>query len=106
VGYDLHITRADDWIDGEKTPISRQRWKAFAAGEGRLTVGGWFDADIGRQPAWTYTSSDGKDFSLSWRNGIVDVTGRFSDQACRELAGLATALGAQLVGDEGESFSE
>jgi hypothetical protein len=29
MGYELHITRAMDWLDSASSPISQQEWEAF-----------------------------------------------------------------------------
>ncbi|MER7721983.1 hypothetical protein ABTX99_34530 [Streptomyces flaveolus] len=40
MGYELHITRRDDWWDEEGSAISRQEWESVVAA----------DPDLGIQP--------------------------------------------------------
>jgi hypothetical protein len=54
---------------------------------------------------YAYTSSDGHEFSLHWRDGEALVKGHFSDQARQELARLAEGLKANLIGDENEKYT-
>jgi hypothetical protein len=105
MGYELHITRASDWLDSASNPISQQEWEAFTRRVPGLRPGGWVDwSDIGRQPVFAWTCDDGTVVSLSWRHGEVQVAGAFSDAATRSLARLAASLHANLVGDEHERY--
>jgi hypothetical protein len=105
MGYELHITRATDWLDSASNPISQQEWEAFAGRVPGLRPGGWVDwSDIGRQPVFAWTCDDGTVVSLSWRHGEVQVAGAFSDAATRSLARLAESLHANLVGDDHERY--
>ncbi|MFI0419498.1 hypothetical protein [Spongiactinospora sp. 9N601] len=83
MGYDLHITRAESWEDSgaEDMLISEEEWRAFA------------DAHIGELDAIAA--------GFFWFEGRVVVRGARREDADR-LVGLAAALGARLVGDEGE----
>jgi hypothetical protein len=105
MGYELHITRATDWLDSASNPISQQEWEAFTRRVPSLRPEGWVDwSDIGRQPVFGWTCDDGTVVSLSWRHGEVQIAGAFSDAATRSLARLAESLNANLVGDEHERY--
>jgi hypothetical protein len=105
MGYQLHITRATDWLDSASNPISQQEWEAFTRSVPGLRPEGWIDwSDLGRQPVFAWTCDDGTVVSLHWRHGQVLVAGAFSDTATRSLARLAESLNANLLGDEGERY--
>ncbi len=33
MGYDLHITRAENWFESEKRPIKMEEWKQYIQSE-------------------------------------------------------------------------
>jgi hypothetical protein len=104
MGYELHITRATDWLDSASNPISQQEWEAFTHSVPGLRPEGWIDySDLGRQPIFSWTCDDGTVVSLCWRHGEVRVAGA-SDAATRSLARLAESLNANLLGDDGERY--
>jgi len=56
MSYDLHITRAGDWIDAAQHPIPRAEWERFAESHPELIQDGevsW--RDIGTQPIYSFT---------------------------------------------------
>jgi hypothetical protein len=102
MGYELHITRAADWTESEKHPISREEWDTVARRGPSLS-----DADtvrwvgIGDHPVFSITGSDGTEASLTWREGRVDVAGAHTAQLQRAIATMAQDLQGILVGDDG-----
>ncbi|MGA2498431.1 MAG: hypothetical protein ABSH20_11855 [Tepidisphaeraceae bacterium] len=38
MGYDLHITRAANWIDSKKKPITLNQWKAYVASDPEMAL--------------------------------------------------------------------
>ena len=55
MGYELHITRAEEWLDSESTPISQDEWLRVATDAG-LAVMGSLDLD-GIGPQAIYAAS-------------------------------------------------
>jgi hypothetical protein len=103
MSYDLHITRAGDWIDADQHSITRAEWERFAESHPELIRDGevsW--EDIGMQPVYSFTLPDGSQAWLSWRDEHVHVNGRFQDVAA--IAALAAQLHARLVGDDNEEY--
>lgn len=91
MSYDLHLTRAGDWLDADQHPITRAEWERYAESHPALIQDGevgW--RDIGMQPIYSFTLPDGGQAWLSWRNEHVYVNGRF------ESAGAIAALAASL----------
>jgi hypothetical protein len=124
--YGLHITRANHWLDSARNPISEDEWNAFACGRGDFS---WEDysqvfnaveiADpaIARNKHWPevregvgqsdfrHSCADGTSVLLSWYKGQILVDGVESETAAAEVAGIAAALGASLIGEDGERYS-
>jgi hypothetical protein len=103
MSYDLHITRAGDWIDADQHPITHAEWERFAESHPELIQDGevtW--RDIGTQPIYSFTLPEGGQEWLSWRNEHVYVNGRFENVAA--IAELAESLHARLVGDDSEEY--
>jgi hypothetical protein len=95
VGYELHITRADDWVASESLPITEAEWLAAAEADPRIEV---FSGNSG--PTWQ--SAEGP--SLRWFEGQVNIKGVESQSQVGEIAAFAANLGARLQGDDGETY--
>jgi hypothetical protein len=95
VGYELHITRADDWTASEDSPITEAEWQAAADADPRIEV---FDGNS--EPTWK--SVDGP--SMYWFEGQVTVKGVQTEAEIGEIAAFAANLGARLQGDDGETY--
>jgi hypothetical protein len=107
VGYDLHITKAVDWVEAEEFPIDRQTWLSLAVGSPTLVQAGkvsFVDGPSGEDvdyPLFALLNAEGP--SLYWRRGEVVVSGATEDHIS-DLVRLADHLQAQLVGDNGEVY--
>jgi len=105
MGYELHITRAAEWVDSEEHPIGRDEWATYADQHPDLVSNGSVEwADIGRETTYDCTDKYGSAVSLSWRRGKVDVYGCNGEDYSKLLA-IADGLNARLVGDEDEEYS-
>ena len=107
MGYELHITRASDWMDSEEYPIAFDEWIAFARGCPGLREDGYLDlVDVGRQPGFTWNSPGGGAVGLHWYEGSVTLSGAHAPDVDRaSLADLAVERAANLVGDDGEHYT-
>jgi hypothetical protein len=100
VGYDVHITRADEWSDNADAPISLDDWKAVAETEADLVADprngdGFFLARGLRD--------DGGDGWFDWYEG--DVFTKDPDRpTLAKMLSLAARLNARVQGDEGELY--
>jgi hypothetical protein len=104
MGYELHLTRAEHWVDSAEHPILQDEWEHFACASGDLDDAGWVEAaGMTRSPVFSY-ARDGVEVSLTWRDGQVDIAGVVSKEVARDLSWLATAFDARLMGDDGESY--
>jgi hypothetical protein len=101
MGYDLHITRAQDWSDSEKTPITKEEWEAIVAADPELRLrtdnhdsfANWIDPVSEKERGW-FAWSDGK---ISTKN---------LDRAhLAKMLQIAGHLGAKVQGDDGEQYT-
>lgn len=97
MGYELHITRADSWLDSEDHPISQEEWEAFARDEPSLFLDG---------TVYGHVCVDGATVSLDWRGGQIAIKGVRSTKAAVALVPFAKTLGARLQGDDGDDIPE
>jgi hypothetical protein len=106
MGYELHITRADEYYQIEDHPIGLAEWIAYARAHAALTEGGWLDGpDNDLIPVYAYTCADGAVVSLAWSEGAINIKGFTSQDCPRELLSVAADLQANLIGDEGERYT-
>jgi hypothetical protein len=105
VGYDLHITRADELLDSEEHPIGRDEWNDYARQHPGLVEAGWVQwKSIGRETVYELAGRNGESPSLSWYRGVVDVSGPEMDYL-PDLVAIAADLHANVIGDEGEHYT-
>ena len=108
MGYDLHITRANDWIDSLEHPITHDEWLELVARDPHLTI-----SELGH-PASDGTGdgatvvwdgpSEHDDPWIAWRDGRLyskNPDGPLSAKMWR----IAEAFHARLVGDDGEHYA-
>ncbi|MFF5181445.1 hypothetical protein ACFY2Q_25735 [Micromonospora sp. NPDC000316] len=105
MGYEIHISRADEYCDSEEHPIALEEWLSYAESNPALRAGGWLAWGEDRQPIFEYTCVDGSVVSLTWFEGGIDIKGHFDSDPYREFSALATDLRANLQGDEGERYT-
>lgn len=103
VGYDLHLTRADDWPDSELTPVGLDEWVVAArASDALVELESEYPPGV---PGFLLGDDPVSSPALYWADGEVVVRG--SDQAhVSSLVALATAIGARVVGDDGEVYGD
>jgi len=108
MGYELHITKASDWVDATAHPIDERTWLALVARISDLTANGTVSFSDGpsgeaiEYPIYLLRSADGP--SLYWRRGEVVVSGALSDDI-PGIVRLGAALEAHVVGDDGERYT-
>lgn len=95
MGYELHITRAERWYESEDHPISEEEWESFARNDPSLVLDG---------TVYGHVCADGETVSLRWSGGEILVKGVRGRKAAAGLVRMAEALGARLLGDDGEVY--
>ena len=106
MGYELHITRAENSYDSEVAPILLAEWLGYAANSPLLAEREWIQwTDIGRVPVFAYARGDGAAISLALDGAQIRVKGVLDDVGELELVKIAEDLQANLIGDDGERYT-
>lgn len=100
MGYDLHITRAENWGESESAPISFEEWMAFAASSQDLLTGGAME-----NPYYCLLSESGLATWLRWSDHQVSVGGSGADESLiAMIVKVAAQLSARVQGDDNEWY--
>ena len=101
MGYDLHITRADDWSDSHANPISAEEWLAVVAADPELKLD---PANGPHFAVWTQ-GADPEGAWFDWSDGQV-FTKNPDRATLATMLRLAERLGAKVQGDDGELYTD
>jgi len=101
VGYDLHLTRALDWLDSEEDPLSLDDWVTFASASSALTRTD--EITFRELPVFLLGTDPRTDPALYWQGGQVTVRGA-DEPHVPLLVAEAAKLGVRLVGDDHEVY--
>jgi hypothetical protein len=113
MGYDLHIHRAEDWMDATEDPITLDEWSDFVAGARDFRLDNFAEAETENGDVlrleqegiavWTgHPTSDTAWFSYS--EGMIVVKNP-DEPIRRRMVEVAGALGARVQGDDGEFYA-
>lgn len=115
MGYEVHITRADDWADSPSAPISLYEWITYVDSDPDLrridaseatTAEGVQRYESDGLAIWT-AHEDGEErrgpVCLDWCEGRISVIDPDASIVCK-LHAIAQQLGARVCGDEGEEY--
>jgi hypothetical protein len=98
LGYDLHVTRGDTWLESEATPIAFGEWEAYVLAD--VTLRPEEETDNG---CVLWTQHPKEPCRLWWLDGEVRCKNP-DEAAIVKLVAIATALDARVVGDDGEEY--
>ena len=86
MGYDVHITRAENWCESDAAPITLDEWSAYVADDPEMRMDGFAEAEASGGnilrvegeglAAWLTYSGHGKDGNMAWfdyRRGRIVV---------------------------------
>ena len=115
MGYDLHITRAEEWTESENAPITFEEWLAHTKEDLELYEGGYVDRltnldnpdIVKRTPLFGWRrgpNPSDDDPCLEWYKGRVDVKNP-DEQTIKKMLRIARVFSARLIGDDGETYS-
>jgi hypothetical protein len=99
MGYDVHITRAEDWSDNEGAQITPDEWLALVRDDPELTA----LAETGRCTAEWRDPPGGDPVCFEWRRGNIVVKKSYIAVVLK-MEDLAFRLGARVQGDDGEFY--
>ncbi|MCC5821796.1 MAG: hypothetical protein LAT64_00750 [Phycisphaerales bacterium] len=105
MGYDLHITRKEDWSDEDGPRISRQEWLTLIECDPVLRID---TENCNRTPPNVFTVWDDPDapdgsYWIDWTEDDVSARHQGKD-FIRKLHEIASKLGAIVQGDDGEVY--
>lgn len=100
MGYDFHITRKEHWADEEGPHISLNEWIAYAGNDAEVKP----DSDNPGVENWIVTTHDSA--CPVWWDETGEVVAKNPGQSMVEkMIAIANALGARVLGDDGEVYS-
>ena len=100
MGYDIHITRADDWTESDSAgQITGDEWLAYVERDPELKLAGY----NGPYFALWLGESQRLEPWFSWAHGEVMTKNPDSSLVTKAIA-IAQALGARVQGDDGEIY--
>lgn len=98
MGYDLHITRADTWLDSEAAPITIDEWEEYVRTDPSLRP------DEEASPECMVWADHPKEpCPLWWSDGEVRCKNP-DEPTVAKLVAIAQQLDARVVGDDGEEY--
>ncbi|MBB3225550.1 hypothetical protein FHW69_000140 [Luteibacter sp. Sphag1AF] len=113
MGYDVHITRKAEWFDEHGPSISMDEWKAYIASDPDMRLDGFAEAVLSNGSVlrvrdeglavWTaYSVTE----NTAWiGTGCGEIVVKNPDvEILRKMFDIAQALGARVIGDEGEEY--
>ena len=117
MGYELHITRKENWFDEEGSlQISIDEWYQLLSDDKEMRLDGFAEATASNGETvrveskglsvWTKYSGNGQDGNYAWfdySNGSI-VCNNPDDEIINKMLDVAQKLNAKVQGDEGEIY--
>jgi hypothetical protein len=115
MGYDVHITRANDWTEAKSAPIRLEEWLTLIQSDPEMQLDGFADA---KTPdgvlryenqglvVWKAYSGNGVNGNMAWfdyRDGCITVKNP-DEEILAKMKQIAKKLSAKVIGDEGEEY--
>ncbi len=101
MGYNLYITRRRDWSNDADPGISIEEWRSYVESDPELRM----DDSLGEHVAVWSGPSTLESPGLAWAHGNVE-TKNPDEFLIHKMVAVATALGAKVQGDDGESYGQ
>ena len=99
MGYDFHITRAESWTEGERSPITAEEWLGYVASDPELKLAGY----NGPHFALWQGKSRHPEAWFDWYRGCITTKNPDPPLIAKALE-IARRLRARVVGDDGEVY--
>src|SRR5438552_13012618 len=101
MGYDVHITRAENWVENEGHKIEESEWHALIESDPELRLAGYNGPHF---TLWDGHPEEEKPW-LDWRNGNI-FTKYPDEHLLAKMLDIADRLHAKVQGDDGEVYTE
>lgn len=107
MGYELHITRAEDWGESEQHPITWTEWRDLVEEDPELgfsetdRIG--FENQPGEQALVDWLGENKQESCLHWFDGRIESK-HPSDALIVKMVEIAERLGGNVQGDDGERY--
>ena len=99
MAYQLHVTRASDWMRSDELPITAAEWLKLIRTDSELVQDPRHGLYFVR-----WAGAAGGDCWLEWADGRINT--KYPDGALlKKLVAIAELLGAKVQGDGGEVYS-
>lgn len=118
MGYDVHITRADDWPESSQNPIRLEEWLEYLKSDPEFRLDGKAEAitpqgerircESEGLAVWIAHPKHGQRGNMAWfdcQDGEVVVKNP-DDPILGKMRVVAKALHARVQGDDGEYYDE
>lgn len=116
MGYDIYITRKEDWSDEEGAEISLDEWKQYIDADPEMRLDGFAEVELPDGGAlrvegegiavWTKWSQHEIDGGMAWFNFFEDhISVKNPDEeVLKKMYQIAQSLHAKVQGDDGEIY--
>lgn len=119
MGYDIHITRQENWFDQNNTKkISLDEWTAYVGNDPEMRLDNFAEATTSSEEiiqiennglaVWTGYSGNGLNNNFAcfnYNNGNI-ICKNPDDEILSKMLNIAQQLGAKVQGDEGELYEQ
>ena len=116
MGYDLHITRANEWFEACESPIELQEWLAYIESDDEMRLDGFSEAKVKGKvvlryeneglavwTAYSQLSEDGTGAWFDYQNGCIVVKNP-DEEMIAKMKAIAAHFTARVIGDDGEEY--
>jgi hypothetical protein len=113
MGYEVHIHRADHWLESDSSPISLDEWSAYVEqaddlrmddfAESTTPDGATIRVDEPGIAVWTAQPDPAQGGWITFHEDQIVVNNPDAPML-RRMHEIALALGAQVQGDDGELY--
>jgi hypothetical protein len=104
MGYDVHITRKNDWSESEGPVISEAEWREAIAADPELSLDENTRVEMA-DSEFIFAAWKGREAAMGHYAG--EITAKNADQSLlRKMVQIAKRLNAKVQGDDGEVYGE
>src|SRR3954467_7750166 len=104
MGYDLHITRKEDWTEQDGPTISESEWRRVIEEDPELQLDKQTSCSMA-DGEYVFAAWNGEPGALGYYNREITATNP-AEPLIRKMVALAQRLNANVQGDDGERYPE